>query len=435
FDDFSKTLTNVSGLSLPEDGTFVEQVAMGFHSQRLVDSRTPENSATTVNGYHPLLKRPAKFILNGLKPVAGAPLADPCIRYGLNGGQPYWLFTRRYEAADIQLDATFNKEGWHYPQQRMLSLWGDVGDYMSGTRPPEPFFFRANSGNCIQYVLANLVPNVYELDDFQVRTPTDILGQHIHLVKFDVTSSDGATNGFNYEDGTFAPNEVTERIVAINAGGGLTGVDGKKVNPPIAAKTLPFFGPGPGGQWVGAQATVQRWYTDRLFDGTYQKPGVDRTLRTVFTHDHFGPSTHQQAGLYAGLVIEPEDAQWFYNEGKSNAPPFGGDDPQNKNPAGFLLPLASRAVASDGGTRIRDGGPTTWQAVIVPAGNPKASFREFLLEFQDSMLAYEAFNFTPPAAQGFCSDNGASCQPATAQNMKPVLTSCKNPKTAVCYAY
>ena len=31
-------------------------------------------------------------------------------------------------------------------------------------------------------------PTYYELDDFQVRTPTDIIGQHIHLVKFDVTS-------------------------------------------------------------------------------------------------------------------------------------------------------------------------------------------------------------------------------------------------------
>ena len=64
---------------------------------------------------------------------------------------------------------------------------------------------RVNSYDCVEYVLANLVPNVYELDDFQVRTPTDILGQHIHLVKFDVTSSDGAANGWNYEDGTFAP--------------------------------------------------------------------------------------------------------------------------------------------------------------------------------------------------------------------------------------
>ena len=67
----------------------------------------------------------------------------------------------------------------------------------------------------MSYVLANLVPNVYELDDFQIRTPTDILGQHIHLVKFDVTSSDGSGNGFNYEDGTFSPDEVIERIQAM----------------------------------------------------------------------------------------------------------------------------------------------------------------------------------------------------------------------------
>jgi manganese oxidase len=422
FTDFSKTLTNVKAIELPEAGTFVEQLAMRFHSQRLVDSVTPENKTETVNGYDPSKLRPAQFVLNGMKPAAGAPFSDPCVKYSLEGGSPPWHAMRRYKAADIQLDVSFNRDGWHYPQQRMISLWGDVQSFLKGEKAPEPFFFRANSGDCIEYVLANLVPNVYELDDFQVRTPTDIIGQHIHLVKFDVTSSDGATNGFNYEDGTFAPNEVTERIVAINAGGGLGG------KPSLTAKTLPFFGPGPGGQWVGAQATVQRWYTDRLFDGTLQKPGVDRTLRTVFTHDHFGPSTHQQAGLYAGLVIEPEDARWYRNEGRSTDQPFGGDDGSGK-------PLPSRTVTGYNGATTRDGGPTTWQAVIVPAGNPNASFREFLLEFQDTMLAYEAFKITPPASQGFCSDNGASCQPATPQNMKPGLANCKNPKTAVCYAY
>ena len=41
------------------------------------------------------------------------------------------------------------------------------------------------------------------------------MGQHIHLVKFDVTSSDGAGNGFNYEDGTFSPDEVREMIHAL----------------------------------------------------------------------------------------------------------------------------------------------------------------------------------------------------------------------------
>ena len=47
--------------------------------------------------------------------------------------------------------------------------------------------------------VSSLPEDYYELDDFQVRTPTDVIGQHIHLVKFDVTSSDGAGNGYNYE--------------------------------------------------------------------------------------------------------------------------------------------------------------------------------------------------------------------------------------------
>src|SRR5208282_3794723 len=75
-------------------------------------------------------------------------------------------------------------------------------------------FFRSNTQDTIQFWHTNLVPNYYELDDFQVRTPTDIIGEHIHLVKFDVTASDGASNGYNYESGTFSPEEVRERIFA-----------------------------------------------------------------------------------------------------------------------------------------------------------------------------------------------------------------------------
>ena len=126
-----------------------------------------------------------------------------------------------YKGAAIQLDLKLNKAGWHFPQSRILALWGDVAPTLAGARPPEPLFFRANTNDCITFQHTNLTPHIYELDDFQVRTPTDIMGQHIHLVKFDVTSSDGAGNGFNYEDGTFAPGEVLERIHAINAGGGL----------------------------------------------------------------------------------------------------------------------------------------------------------------------------------------------------------------------
>ena len=128
------------------------------------------------------------FVLNGRPPISGAPYADPAVE--LDGtpvcpeNEPPCLM--RYKAADIQLDLVFNKKGQHYPQSRITTLWGDVKDTLENNRAPEPFFFRANSKQVIEYWLANLVPAYYDLDDFQVRTPTDVIGQHIHLVKFDV---------------------------------------------------------------------------------------------------------------------------------------------------------------------------------------------------------------------------------------------------------
>ncbi len=422
--DFSKTLEKVSAVQIPEDGTFIEKVAMRTHATRYHATTTPEG-------------KPARFILNGLPPKQGAPYADPCIRYCPDGGVPPDLKTRRYKAADIQLDAIFNKEGWHLPQERVLTLWGDVKPTLNGTRPPEPFFFRADSGECVEYTQANLVPNVYELDDFEVRTPTDILGQHIHLVKFDVTSSDGATNGFNYEDGTFAPNEVVERINAIRAGNGCTAGDrrdGTFACP--VAREIPFFGPGPGGKWVGAQATIQRWYADPLFDGGYPSPppacqpqpgARDRTLRTVFTHDHFGPSTHQQAGLYAGLVVEPKGSNWYSNEIGGGAPDQLGGVDANGNPK------VMRTVKGYNGVTVADGGPTSWQAVISTP-KPEESFREFMMEMQDSTLVYNPFtNLKTSSFGGFCADNPSQqCNPATDADYDRPVTQCKSGR---CIAY
>src|SRR5436190_18308260 len=148
----------------------------------------------------------------------------------------------------------------------MLTLWKDVKpsfDYKFGTpasgRPPEPLFFRGNSGDIIEYWHTNLVPNYYLVDDFQVRTPTDILGQHIHLVKFDVTSSDGAGNGFNYEDGTFGNQEVEHLIDQVKKAGGLFTPDGKSQRQ-LTVKEIPYFATEFPGQFKGAQATIQRWY-------------------------------------------------------------------------------------------------------------------------------------------------------------------------------
>jgi hypothetical protein len=345
--DFHKELLTAVAEQLPEAGTTYEQEAMIFHEAALHNSCEP----------HGLCSLATRFSTNGRARATGAPFSDPCTSTAAAAA-------RTIKGADIEDDVKINKAGWHFPQQRFSALWEDVDDFLAlgggQKRPPEPLFFRANSDSCINYWFTNLVPHEYKLDDFQVRTPTDVLGQHIHLVKFDVTASDGAANGFNYEDGSFSPGEVRERIKAIRAANGCSVGDAR--NGTFAcptAKAHPFFGAGPDkdgdgvGDWLGAQTTIQRWFADQTKDNA----GNDRTVRTAFTHDHFGPSTHQQAGLYAALVIEPQGSTWHHNE------------------TGAVL----------GGRH--DGGPTTWQAVIVPPNEP--DYREFLLEFGDFQLAYE----------------------------------------------
>jgi hypothetical protein len=385
-DEQGKIVGSLTAMQVPEKGTPIEMAAMNEHAIRTRPTAQP-------NG------EPGNFILNGLPPTNGAPYADPAV----NDFGDANIHRRRYQAAVFQIDTILNKKGWHYPQQRMISLWQDVKPTVDKTRPAEPFFFRTNTSDTIQFWHTNLLPSYYELDDFQVRTPTDIVGQHIHLVKFDVTASDGAGNGFNYEDGTFAPEEVKERIDSINNKGGLYAFDPATgfVNPakqdkltlkkvvdyyppptssfvkldqgvpiwqPSAATAGSVFGPPTGAHpdaWDGAQTTIQLWEVDALLNNE----GVDRTLRTVFSHDHFGPSTHQQAGLYAGMVVEPENSEWY-------------------------LPRGERM-----NTRS-DGGPTSWNGYIVTE-NPRDSYREFMLEFQDMQLAYGKGSPKEPSAELF----------------------------------
>jgi manganese oxidase len=381
--DFSAQKAGGGGLAvgqlyaeqLPEEGTPVEQAAMTSQSRRTVATSTPEGL-------------PGNFTLNGLPPVSGAPFARP----EANDSGTDVSNARRYQAAVVQRDVVLNKDGWHYPQQRFLTLWNDVDQTMDGTRPPQPLFFRITTGETVEFWHTNLVPSYYDLDNFQVRTPTDIIGQHIHLVKFDVLASDGAANGFNYEDGTFSPDEVRERIAAINNVNGmynfnpacwsapgtsttapnplLACIQAGSVSPlqqtltalTVAQSNYPFHDPT--GAWTGAQTTIQRWDTDPLLNNE----GRDRTMRTVFTHDHFGPSTHQNVGLYAGLVIEPDNSTW--------------QDPET----GEFMYCQPGTGTTPPCTRT-DGGPTSWQA-IIHAGNPAESYREFMLEYQDSQLAY-----------------------------------------------
>jgi manganese oxidase len=364
--DWHKELLTAIAQPLSESGTAFEQAAMDFHAQGGHLACEPNGNCANMTcppdpsqPCTPLTFEcdpgntcvdPLVFRTNGRGAQGGAPYADPC---------PIEDAPQRlYKGADIQTDMRINKKGWHFPQQRFSALWDDVDDFLdpsfgSTRKPPEPLFFRANSGDCITFLFTNLIPKEYALDDFQVRTPTDVLGQHIHLVKFDVTASDGAANGFNYEDGSFSPEEVRERINAIRAQNGCTPSDPRNNTFTCPVARLHPFTPFRREEWRGAQTTVQRWYADPILDNN----GNDRSVRTCFTHDHFGPSTHQQSALYAGLVIEPTGSTWVHNE--------TGD------------PFYTR----------HDGGPTSWQAVVHTADGQ--DYREFLLEFGDFQLAYE----------------------------------------------
>jgi hypothetical protein len=102
--------------------------------------------------------------------------------------------------------------------------------------------------------------------------------------------------------------------------------------------------------------------------------GVDRGLGLTFSHDHYGPSTFQQIGLYSTILAEPAGSTWLHNE--------SGE------------PLNTRD----------DGGPTSWQAAILTGSDSPAygkytdnvsagkvpAHREFYFEMSDFQHAYEA---------------------------------------------
>ncbi len=476
---------------LNQTGEPEERKAMRFHQGQLAELKPVDATAaypdqwpgtrayqTDVASLTPTQTkaRPPLFFVNSRPPKPGAPFADPCP----TDDTP----ERSYRAAFIQTELTYNKHGWFDPQGRIVILENDIKNVIdpnTRTQLPEPLFFRANSRECINFKSSNFAPSALAVDDFQIYTPTDTIGQHIHLVKFDVTASDGSGNGFNYEDSTFSPDEVRERIFAVNRtttnpaeklhpkvhplfndpkdtkNGGVAameigdiGADKQSLNllrrgqcPPqgslsdeayehLLDKEHPF---------CGAQRTTQRWWADPIVN---RRNGKDDTLRTVFTHDHMGPSSHQQHGLYAGLVIEPSNSLWtrlnlepqkLAETISSGKPPnchlrsgdpgrslicdklIGGSDPFSPVVASVHAPLRIRT----------DGGPTgTMANILTPACFSDAqrykspackesldaheSRREFLLAVADFGIAYnmalEPINPEPRGDSGL-RDNSA----------------------------
>jgi hypothetical protein len=455
----ARELDTVTVVPLPQTGTKAEQEAMRFHAGKAsVHAKSavgpgepgwkhnsynweapgyvschPDGTCDDENGTRVL------FSVNGGGNISedkrgegkpGAPFSNPCPKQWVDErGIVRDVKVREYRAVYVQLDMTVNKSGWHDPQGRFPVLEEDLKETLNGSRPTEPLFFRAQSGECVEFYATNLIPSNLNLDDFQVYTPTDTIGQHIHLVKFDVTSSDGSGNGWNYEDGTLAADEVRERIIAHNKAYPTKklmprthpiflrkGELGAKKNGALAGDSRgycadmqvltkkghdndPVHHP-----WCGAQTTIQRWWADPILNG---KPGEkntkDRTMRTVFTHDHFGPSSHQQHGFYAALVVEPRNSKWYFPDGRL----MGGTDAQGE-------PELLRS----------DGGPTSYAANIIVREQGKACItphkdgivcsdsldsngtidkgrtgREFNLAFADFAIVYDKENqpINPPS--------------------------------------
>ena len=402
--DFSKEITRAKAVFMPEEGTEVEQAAMRFHSK-------PEHpSYALLPGRQVVAKA---FRTNGALPVAGAPYYEPCMDdrakrltqasplgeyhsgerldgMSFTGSSPFTADRPRiYKGANIQFDAVYNKVGYHFPQARIIALWEDAWPVITKQRPPEPLVMRMNTFDCVMYQHTNLIPAFYEMDDYQVRTPTDVIGQHIHLPKWDLTAADGSANGWNYEDGILSPGTVVERIHAIRAFNQCLGSDPRDGSAECPkAKAHPFFGRYGRADWLGARTQMQRWFTDPVVNIN----NVDRGLGTIFTHDHLGPSTHQQLGLYATVLAEPAGSTWFHAEtGEA------------------LYNTAQR----------EDGGPTSWQAVIATGDldndGRNDSYREFFLEYSDFQHAYEAGVYVGAGPNGI---PNAQAYPASADSFR-----------------
>lgn len=165
---------------------------------------------------------------------------------------------RVFEIAAVQAKVTYNQYGWHDPQGRFFVLkedleeQGGLEEYIRKVEAQEiqvePLVIRANDGDCVEVRFTNLLPDYIEESPFQMKTLTDCVGYHIHLVKFDTIVSDGAANGWNNIAGARKYETLVERFFA------------------------------------------------------------NTELKTVFFHDHLFANTHQQHGMFAAMIVEEAGA-------------------------------------------------------------------------------------------------------------------------------
>ncbi|HKG50945.1 MAG TPA: hypothetical protein VKB14_10930 [Actinomycetales bacterium] len=170
---------------------------------------------------------------------------------------------RPYDISAIALKIVYNKQtGDNDPNGAMFALTDDVTAIRAGTKPAEPLVLRANAGDCVQVTLRNTLPTTgLPSHTGDAPLPADApfpkgarVSLHPALVNYDVTRSDGAAVGYNY-DSTVAP---------------------------------------------GKSASFS-WYVPPNLEGA--------TTNLVDFGDRRG---HRHHGLFGGLLIEPKGSTWLH---------------------------------------------------------------------------------------------------------------------------
>ncbi|MPZ62903.1 MAG: hypothetical protein GEU93_16740 [Propionibacteriales bacterium] len=178
-----------------------------------------------------------------------------------------WVDPRghRYRMADLAvddaLDDTLLREGAKTVAQ--VPVHGgepeaEVVDPQPVQEPQyqEPLFFRVHDGDGVELTLHNRIAYPIPGDAYDHALPRPGVpglwecGLHVHLVKFDVVTADGAASGWNY-----------------------------------------MSAPRPG------YRMHYKWWADEEF-------GV------IFTHDHLFANYRQKRGLFAAMLVEPAGSRW-----------------------------------------------------------------------------------------------------------------------------
>ncbi|MFC7533637.1 hypothetical protein [Actinoplanes sp. GCM10030250] len=174
--------------------------------------------------------------------VAGGFFQNPCPT-----GRP----VKTFDIAAIEIAQTYNDDlKWTNPQSRVYVLESQRAAVEAGQKP-EPFSPLLNVGDCVVYNLTNRLPREFGGTIFDRAQETNEVGLHQHMVQFDVLSSDGAANGWNYDQGA----DVGQKI-------------------------------------------------------TYRNFVHEDTATNSF-HDHFFPNVHQDNGLFGGSTIHPAGCTYF----------------------------------------------------------------------------------------------------------------------------